>query len=453
MAESKHIVHSIPPTYDENSRVLMLGSLPSPKSRETGYNYGHPQNRFWNVLATLADEPTPTTNERKRDFCLRHHIALWDVVGECDIEGASDASIRNPKPNPLSRITESAPIETVFCTGAKSHQLYGKLCEAEVGMPAVKLPSTSPANAACSMDQLLDAYAQVFQHTHEFEPPVLDVPAVVELEQSIAASGTPLSELMNRAGTALARRIEAVVAQIESGSLERPLRPLDGGADALPRPSEDDASQHGAIAPNAREAQRPLTVLLCGNGNNGGDGWVAAEKLSHSGLPVCVVTVREPDAITAQPAHDAAVEAAQSLASLGGSTVHAGDEAAVDGSPLTLVDPSPCQLQAIMDHACVVVDCILGTGASGRSPKEPFASWIRMANDARTHAAVIAADAPSGVSAQDDQTVEPHIVADETVTMIVPKPGLRAPECGRIHVAPLAYIEPHLKQMQVQESR
>ena len=164
MAERKLVTHSIPPTFDENSRVLLLGSMPSPKSRETGYNYGHPQNRFWRVLAQLAEEPVPETNERKRDFCLRYGIALWDVLAECEIEGASDASIRNARPNDLTLITKSAPIEAIFCTGAKAHALYRKLCEKDVGMPATRLPSTSPANAACGMDRLLEAYAEVFAH-------------------------------------------------------------------------------------------------------------------------------------------------------------------------------------------------------------------------------------------------------------------------------------------------
>ncbi|MBO4365435.1 MAG: DNA-deoxyinosine glycosylase, partial [Eggerthellaceae bacterium] len=293
MAELERIVHSIPPTYDERSRVLMLGSLPSPKSRETGYNYGHPQNRFWKVLATLANEPVPTTNERKRDFCLRHHIALWDVVGECQIEGASDASIRDAKPNPLWEITQAAPIEAVFCTGAKSHELYGKLCEERVGIPAVKLPSTSPANAACSMDQLLESYAQVFEHTHEFEPPCLDVPDVVALEQAIAAAGTPLSELMDRAGTALALRVEAILRGLEAGTYPRPI---------------------------AATETEPLVVLLCGSGNNGGDGWVAATLLAQHGHRVCLVTKKAAEDITAQPAHDAAIRAADSLCALGGAT-------------------------------------------------------------------------------------------------------------------------------------
>ena len=158
------LTHSIPPTYDEHSRVLVLGSFPSPKSREGQYNYGHPPHRLWRVLSTLAGEELPTTNEQKRDLCLRHGIALWDVIAECDIEGASDASIRNAKPNRLSIITKSAPIEAVYCTGAKAHELYRRLgCEQECGLPAKRLPSTSPANAACGMDKLLEAYAVIFE--------------------------------------------------------------------------------------------------------------------------------------------------------------------------------------------------------------------------------------------------------------------------------------------------
>ena len=159
----EHLVHSIPPTYDEHSRVLVLGSFPSPKSREGQFNYGHPRNRFGLVLSDLAGEELPTTNEQKRAFCLRHGIALWDVIAECDIEGASDTSIRNAKPNKLSLITRSAPIAAVFCTGAKAYQLYQRLgCEQECGLPATRLPSTSPANAACSLDKLKEAYAAVF---------------------------------------------------------------------------------------------------------------------------------------------------------------------------------------------------------------------------------------------------------------------------------------------------
>ena len=160
-----HVDQGIPPTYDAKSRVLVLGTMASPKSREVGYNYGHPQNRFWKVMAALAGEPLPLTTEERRAFALRWHIALWDVVASCDIDGASDASIRNPKPNDLARIVRAAPIEAIFCTGAKAHELYRKLgCERSCGMPATRLPSTSPANAACSFERLVAAYEQIFDH-------------------------------------------------------------------------------------------------------------------------------------------------------------------------------------------------------------------------------------------------------------------------------------------------
>ena len=161
----ERLTHSIPPTFDDKSRVLVLGSFPSPKSREQGFNYGHPQNRFWRVLAALAHEDVPEGTEARRAFCLRHGIALWDVIAACDIEGASDTSIRNAQPNQLSLITRTAPIEAVYCTGAKAHELYRRLgCERECGLPATRLPSTSPANAACSFERLVEAYAAIFEH-------------------------------------------------------------------------------------------------------------------------------------------------------------------------------------------------------------------------------------------------------------------------------------------------
>ena len=406
----KHIVHSIPPTYDERSRVLVLGSLPSPKSREVQFNYGHPQNRFWRVVARLADEPVPSTNERKRDFCLRHHIALWDVVAECDIEGASDASIRNACPNDLALITENAPVEAVFCTGAKAHDLYRKLgCEQACGLPAVKLPSTSPANAACGLDRLVEAYAAIFAHAHAFPPPVLDVARVVELEQRIASDGTPLSELMDRAGAAVAKRAGELLGEAASA------RTLDG----------EPGSKRDAV------------TIFCGSGNNGGDGWVTAELLAREGVPVQLVTSKLPAEIKAQPARDAAMRSFELL-----QTLEAPEgRAAAD----VLVNPDATRLRYALERSLVIVDAILGTGFDASTIKEPYRTWIDAVN-ATEGARVLAVDVPSGVSAQrgsDGTQVPSRIVADETLTMICQKPGLTSPECGTVRVAPLAYIEPY----------
>ncbi|MBQ9069538.1 MAG: DNA-deoxyinosine glycosylase, partial [Eggerthellaceae bacterium] len=193
MAQAQRVDHPIPPVYDERSRVLVLGSFPSPASRETGFNYGHPHHRFWRVMAQLFDEPLATDNDLKRDQVLRHHIALWDVVASCTIEGASDTSIRDVVPNDFAPLLQAAPIEAVFCTGAKAADLYARYCDKTTGLPCVTLPSTSPANAATSLDELVVAYRALLPHLHEWQPPVLDVEQVVELERTIDAQGTALS--------------------------------------------------------------------------------------------------------------------------------------------------------------------------------------------------------------------------------------------------------------------
>lgn len=152
------IVHDIPPLYDAESRVLLLGSLPSPKSREAHFFYGHPRNRFWPVLAAVLGEETPETIAEKQAMCRRHHIALWDTVAKCDIAGASDTSIRNAEPNDIGRPLRESKIERIFATGGKSGELYRKLIEPKTHVPITVLPSTSPANAAWTFERLVEAY-------------------------------------------------------------------------------------------------------------------------------------------------------------------------------------------------------------------------------------------------------------------------------------------------------
>ncbi|HIY13167.1 MAG TPA: DNA-deoxyinosine glycosylase [Candidatus Agathobaculum merdipullorum] len=152
------VVHTIPPLYDSHSRVLLLGSIPSPKSREIGFFYGHPQNRFWRVLAAVLGEPVPQSIEEKRAMCLKHHVALWDTIARCDIAGASDLSIRNAEPNDIGKLVRESEITRIFATGGKSAELYRKLIEPQLHIPITQLPSTSPANAAWSLDRLIEAY-------------------------------------------------------------------------------------------------------------------------------------------------------------------------------------------------------------------------------------------------------------------------------------------------------
>ena len=155
------IGHGFGPVYDENSRVLILGSFPSVKSREVGFYYGHPQNRFWRTLARVFGEPVPETIPEKKAMLRRHKVALWDVLASCTIVGAGDASIEDAVPNDVAGLVAKTKVTRIFCTGATAHRLYAKHCAKAVGIEAVRLPSTSPANCAVSDEALVAAYRAI----------------------------------------------------------------------------------------------------------------------------------------------------------------------------------------------------------------------------------------------------------------------------------------------------
>ena len=159
--ETEYVLHDFEPIYDERSQILMLGTMPSPKSREVGFYYGHPRNRFWKVVSDVCREPLPETKEEKITFALRNRIAVWDVLAGCEIRGAEDSSIRNPVPNDMSRILKAADIRAIFTTGTKAYQLYKKYCYPVTGMEAIGLPSTSPANCRMSYEELYEAYSVI----------------------------------------------------------------------------------------------------------------------------------------------------------------------------------------------------------------------------------------------------------------------------------------------------
>ena len=189
----ERILHPIEPTYDEHSRILILGSFPSVKSREMGYFYGHPQNRFWKVLAAVFAEDSagkeqqtdskplqeagqktenrtaartaalmvPQTIGERRSFLLRHQVAVWDVIASCTINGSSDSSIKDVVVNDLSRILDTAPVRQIYVNGRKAEQLYNKYTFPKTGRKAICLPSTSPANAAWSLERLVASWSQI----------------------------------------------------------------------------------------------------------------------------------------------------------------------------------------------------------------------------------------------------------------------------------------------------
>ena len=151
-------LHNIEPVYDKDSRILILGSFPSVKSREAVFFYAHPQNRFWKILAALFKEEEPLDEKQKRDFLHRHHIALWDVIQSCEITGSSDSSIRVLKVNDISKILKETKIEKIFVNGKTAEKYYKKYLEKQLDTAAVCLPSSSPANAAYSLDKLIKCW-------------------------------------------------------------------------------------------------------------------------------------------------------------------------------------------------------------------------------------------------------------------------------------------------------
>jgi hypoxanthine-DNA glycosylase len=156
----ERVTQEFAPVCDENSRVLILGTAPSRMSREVGFYYGHPQNRFWKVLAKICKTEPPATIAEKKAMLLEHGIAIWDVVQSCDIIGSSDSSIKNVTPADLSVILRQASVKTIFLNGGKAWDLYQKYCAGMTELPAVKLPSTSPANAAWSLEKLVTVWEE-----------------------------------------------------------------------------------------------------------------------------------------------------------------------------------------------------------------------------------------------------------------------------------------------------
>lgn len=156
-----HVSHDFEPVFDENSKVLILGTFPSVKSRENQFYYGHPQNRFWKVIAGLTESEVPQTIEEKKKLLLEHGIAIWDVIESCDIIGSSDSSIKNVVPADIERVVSNSKIQNIYANGGTAKKLYEKYSQKKTGREIVGLPSTSPANAAYSLERLLECWQEV----------------------------------------------------------------------------------------------------------------------------------------------------------------------------------------------------------------------------------------------------------------------------------------------------
>lgn len=163
MSEYQHVTQPFAPVYDAKSKILILGSFPSVKSRQLGFYYGHPKNRFWSVLSEIVGEELPVTIEEKKAMLLRHHVALYDVIESCDIIGSNDSSVRNAVPADLAAIVKGSDIRAVFTNGRLSGKLYRKYHADHIHLPMTELPSTSPANAAFSKERLVEIWREEIQ--------------------------------------------------------------------------------------------------------------------------------------------------------------------------------------------------------------------------------------------------------------------------------------------------
>lgn len=159
----ERLSHEFEPVFNESSQILILGTFPSVKSRETRFFYGHPRNRFWAVLAALTDRELPETIEEKKKLLLENRIAIWDVIASCEIKGSSDSSIRKAVPTDLEQILKKAPVQAIFANGSKAYELYMKYSYKKTGREIIKLPSTSPANAAFSLERLISEWGNALE--------------------------------------------------------------------------------------------------------------------------------------------------------------------------------------------------------------------------------------------------------------------------------------------------
>ncbi len=153
--------HTFAPVYDEYSKILILGTFPSVKSREQNFYYGHPQNRFWKIIAAITESEVPETIEEKKKLLLANHIAIWDVIKNCDIIGSSDSSIKNVAANDIAGLLKKTSIKTIVANGATAERLYNTYALSQTGVPIIKMPSTSPANAAWSLERLCGEWEKI----------------------------------------------------------------------------------------------------------------------------------------------------------------------------------------------------------------------------------------------------------------------------------------------------
>jgi len=371
-----NLKHPWEPEYSKNSKLLILGTFPSPKSREMGYYYGHPQNVFWKTLAASLGVPEPPYEvEARQRFVREHGVALWDVFKSVNIDGASDASIHEAEPNTFKKIITGSEIKTIFTTGRTGTEAFNRLRSGEAGMRAVYLPSTSPANRKTQATPDYDLRWSLIGKLIRGE--LVSSAGMKELDRKTIEGGVPSLVLMEKAALSVAYAI-----------------------------------RDGAFAKRPRGSEKVLCV--CGAGNNGGDGFAAARLLENEGIASEILFIGDSSKMSKETKHQA--RAAKGC-----------------GIPVSEND-----LSKITKHK-IIVDALFGIGLT-RELSGMYLDTVKTINKARKSGAyVLAVDVPSGLSADTGEALGGAVTADETVTFAYSKIGLtigKGVECsGKLKVA------------------
>ncbi|MDR1013411.1 MAG: NAD(P)H-hydrate epimerase [Coriobacteriales bacterium] len=418
------LTHPWPAVYDGASRVLVLGTFPSPRSRAEGFYFGHPQNLFWSALADSLQVPRLPANATIADktaMLLDNHVALWDVLRSCRIEGAADSSISEPVPHRFAPLLADSQIEAVFATGRTATSLFNRLAAHEAEMRAAYVPSTSPANRASqARPEFAQRWGAVGRVLRGEVVSALGMKAADR--HTVTQLGVPSLELMERAARAVVHEL------------------LHKG--------------------NGFDLARVLCV--CGTGNNGGDGLAAARLLHAQGVSARAVLVGDPERLTSETrqqlawAREAGVAVqfcgAASRASTGDTLPPRGADASSDALPVApAAAASLPEALAAIGRSSTLVDALFGIGIV-RPLAGSHRRIVQAMNDARARsggaAKVLAVDAPSGISADSGEVLGAAVRADRTVTFAYPKLGMTL-EPGRSHagqvtVADIGIVRPPL---------
>jgi len=376
------ITHPWKAEFNKDSKLLILGTFPSPKSREMGYYYGHPQNAFWKTLAASLGVPEPPYDVGARQRFVREHgIALWDVFKSVDIDGASDASIRDEKPNKFRDIIEESEISAIFTAGRTGTDAFNRLCSHEAGMRAVYLPSTSPANRRT---QTTPEYERRWSLVGKLiRGELVSGAGMKELDRkTIEEKGVPSLVLMERAALACVEALTRADALM--------------GIDAL------------------RTSKAGKAICVCGAGNNGGDGFAIARLLSLAGIDSNVLFIGDRKKMSEEIKQQALIAENYKV-------------------PIIENDLS------LIKGSSIIVDALFGIGLV-REVAGIYLDAVQAINKARkTGAYVLSVDVPSGISADTGEALGGAVQADATVTFAYNKIGLtigKGLECaGKLTIA------------------